>query len=41
MKRDLLKTAFFFHERAWRRLDGSAPARNNAGAMCCGVLKAG
>lgn len=33
--------AFFFHERAWRRLDGSAPARNNAGVMCCGVLKAG
>ena len=33
--------AFFFHERAWRRWDGSASARNDAGAMCCGVLKAG
>lgn len=33
--------AFFFHERAWRRVDASASARNNAGAICCGVLKAG
>ena len=33
--------AFYFHERAWRRVDGSASARNNARAMCCGVLKAG
>jgi len=32
--------AFYFHERAWRRVDGPAPARNNGSAMCCGVLKA-
>lgn len=33
--------AFYFHERAWRRVDGNASSRNNAPAMCCGVLKAG
>jgi len=33
--------AFFFHERAWRRVDGNAASRNNARAMCCGVFKAG
>ena len=29
--------AFYFHERAWRRLDGPAAARNNPPAMCCGL----
>jgi len=33
--------AFYFHERAWRRVDGNAPSRNNAPAMCCGIFKAG
>jgi uncharacterized membrane protein len=33
--------AFYFHERAWRRVDGNAGSRNNARAMCCGVFKAG
>jgi uncharacterized membrane protein len=33
--------AFYFHERAWRRVDGKASSRNNATAICCGVLKAG
>lgn len=33
--------AFYFHERAWRRVDANASSRNNARAMCCGVLKAG
>lgn len=32
---------FYFHERAWRWMDGNAPSRNNAPAMCCGILKAG
>ena len=32
--------AFYFHERAWRRVDGREPARNNGPAMCCGMLKA-
>lgn len=29
--------AFYLHERAWRRMDGHAATRNNAGGMCCGV----
>ena len=29
--------AFYFHERAWRRVDGRGPAGNNARLMCCGV----
>ena len=33
--------AFYFHERAWRRVDGNASPRNNAPAMCCGVIKTG
>lgn len=33
--------AFYFHERAWRRVDGRAASRKNARAMCCGVFKAG
>lgn len=32
--------AFYLHERAWRRVDGRGPARNNAPAMCCGLLRA-
>jgi len=32
--------AFYLHERAWRRVDGREPARNNGPAMCCGMLKA-
>jgi uncharacterized membrane protein len=32
--------AFYFHERAWRRVDGGEPSRNNAPVMCCGALKA-
>jgi len=32
--------AFYFHERAWRRVDGNQPARNNPPVMCCGVLRA-
>lgn len=49
-KRDVLKTlsfavlhfgvAFYFHERAWRRVDGRDVARNNVPAMCCSVLGA-
>lgn len=31
--------AFYFHERAWRRVDGRVPARNNPAAMCCGLLR--
>ena len=33
--------AFYFHERAWRRVDGYASSRNNSPAMCCGILRAG
>jgi len=33
--------AFYFHERAWRRVDGNASSRNNARTMCCGVPEAG
>jgi uncharacterized membrane protein len=32
--------AFYLHERAWRRMDGRSPARNNGPAMCCSMLKA-
>lgn len=32
--------AFYFHERAWRRVDDRAPRRNNAAVLCCGVPKA-
>jgi len=32
--------AFYFHERAWRRVDGDPPSRNNSPVMCCGVLRA-
>jgi uncharacterized membrane protein len=32
--------AFYFHERAWRRLDGDPRSRNNPPVMCCGVLRA-
>jgi uncharacterized membrane protein len=31
--------AFYFHERAWRKVDGSEPARNNAIIGCCGPLQ--
>ncbi len=30
--------AFYFHERAWRKVDGSEPARNKAIIGCCGPL---
>jgi uncharacterized membrane protein len=50
IRRDLMKTlsfaalhfgvAFYFLERAWRRVDGRESARNNGPAMCCGMLKA-
>jgi uncharacterized membrane protein len=33
--------AFYFHERAWRRVDGRSAAGKNVPAMCCGLLKAG
>ncbi len=33
--------AFYFHERAWRRVDGDRPAGKNAAPMCCGLLRAG
>lgn len=29
--------AFYFHERAWRRVDGGEPSRNKAPALCCGL----
>ena len=32
--------AFYFQERAWRRMDGGDSARKNATGMCCGVLSA-
>jgi len=41
IQRDLMKTvAFYFHERAWRRMDGGRSARKNATHMCCGLAKA-
>ncbi len=33
--------AFYFHERAWRRMDGSRSSGKNVTPMCCGLLKAG
>ena len=33
--------AFYFHERAWRRVDGRATPRNNAPGMCCALHRAG
>jgi uncharacterized membrane protein len=33
--------AFYFHERAWRRLDGRETSRGRAPVPCCGMLKAG
>lgn len=33
--------AFYFHERAWRRVDGAGSAVKNAAPTCCGVLKTG
>jgi uncharacterized membrane protein len=32
--------AFYFHERAWRRVDGREASRNNVPVVCCGALKA-
>ena len=32
--------AFYFHERAWRRVDGGDAAVNNAPVVCCGVFGA-
>ncbi len=32
--------AFYFHERAGRRMDGGRSARKNATHMCCGLVKA-
>ena len=32
--------AFYFHERAWRRVDGRDGAVNNSPVVCCGVLGA-
>ncbi len=31
--------AFYFHERAWRRVDGTDDRVKNAFPMCCGILK--
>ena len=33
--------AFYFHERAWRRMDGNRSAGKNVTPTCCGLLKAG
>ena len=33
--------AFYFHERAWRRLDDREPSRGRALVPCCGMLKVG
>lgn len=33
--------AFYFHERAWRRVEGAAPARSTAPVACCDWVKAG
>jgi uncharacterized membrane protein len=33
--------AFYFHERAWRRMDGNRSAGKNVAPACCGLLKAG
>jgi uncharacterized membrane protein len=50
IRRDVLKTlsfaalhfgvAFYFHERAWRKVDGREASRNNVPVVCCGALKA-
>jgi len=29
--------AFYFHERAWRRVDGGEPSRRKSPALCCGL----
>jgi uncharacterized membrane protein len=29
--------AFYFHERAWRRVDGRAAERNNRVMNCCSI----
>ena len=29
--------AFYFHERAWRRVEGRETAGGSAPAMCCGL----
>ncbi len=31
--------AFYFHEKAWRRMDGVEGRVKNARPMCCGILK--
>jgi uncharacterized membrane protein len=31
--------AFYFHERAWRRVDGRRPADNNAARSCCSLIR--
>lgn len=33
--------AFYFHERAWRRVDGRAASLKNASGMCCALHRAG
>jgi len=33
--------AFYFHERAWRRVDGRAAPRKNVPGMCCALHRAG
>lgn len=33
--------AFYFHERAWRRVEGRRPARSTAPVACCDWVKAG
>jgi uncharacterized membrane protein len=33
--------AFYFHERAWRKLDGRDASRGATPVPCCAVFKAG
>jgi len=33
--------AFYFHERAWRRVDGNRLAGKNVAPTCCGLLRTG
>lgn len=33
--------AFYFHERAWRRVDGGAPKATAAPPPCCGLAGLG
>lgn len=33
--------AFYFHERAWRKVDGRDAPGKNARGMCCAILRAG